>query len=72
MSDPVQEPSLLLARDGTLPSDRPILNPSKFLRARRPEQYSDSGPLQITTLDRGVLEYRLETLTNRGEEMTSP
>ena len=43
-------------------------SPKDFLRARRPEQFSDSMPTERQQLDRSMLEYHLDTLTNRGQE----
>ncbi|MGA8613245.1 MAG: hypothetical protein WB760_16395 [Xanthobacteraceae bacterium] len=42
--------------------------PSEFMRGRRPEQCSDSSEISSPTLDRSLLEYHLETLTNRSDE----
>ena len=44
-------------------------SPRDFLRARRPERFSDSGSVTQQTLDRNLLEYHLSTLTNRSQEM---
>lgn len=43
--------------------------PQDFLRARRPEQFSDSVKLQEATIDRLMLEYHFETLNNRSQEL---
>lgn len=43
--------------------------PQDFLRARRPEQFSDSVKLQESTIDRSMLEYHFETLNNRSQEL---
>ncbi|WP_122425830.1 hypothetical protein [Pseudomonas viridiflava] len=43
--------------------------PQDFLRARRPEQFSDSVKLQESTIDRCMLEYHFETLNNRSQEL---
>lgn len=43
--------------------------PQDFLRARRPEQFSDSVKLQESNLDRSMLEYHFETLNNRSQEL---
>ncbi|WP_420125723.1 hypothetical protein [Longimicrobium sp.] len=40
----------------------------EYLRARRPERFSDSVPHSRPVLDRSFLEYHLETLTNRSQE----
>lgn len=42
-------------------------SPRDFLRARRPEQFSDSIRVETPALDRSVLEYHLDTLTSRNE-----
>jgi hypothetical protein len=42
--------------------------PSDFMRARRPELYSDSKTFAEKSLSRELLEYHLETLTNRKQE----
>lgn len=42
--------------------------PSKFMRGRRPEQYSDSHDVSSPTLEKSFFEYHLDTLTNRSDE----
>jgi hypothetical protein len=44
------------------------LSPREFMRARHPEQFTDSVPTEVALLDRALLEYHLSTLTNRGQE----
>lgn len=44
------------------------LSPRSFLRARRPERFSDSVVNDVPVLDRSLLEYHLETITNRSDE----
>lgn len=44
-------------------------SPKEFLRARRPERFSDSVVNERSSLDRSFLEYHLETLTNRSQEV---
>jgi len=44
-------------------------SPKEFLRARRPERFSDSIVQEGPTLDRSILEYHLDTLTNRSQEV---
>lgn len=39
------------------------------MRARRPEQFSDSREEPVSELDRSLLEYHLDTLTNRNQEL---
>jgi len=43
-------------------------SPKEFLRARRPEKFSDSVVEERPTLDRSMLEYHLDTLTSRKQE----
>lgn len=43
-------------------------SPKEFLRARRPERFSDSIIEEMNNLDRSILEYHLDTLTNRNQE----
>lgn len=40
----------------------------EYLRARRPERFSDSVPHSRPVLNRSFLEYHLDTLTNRSQE----
>ena len=42
--------------------------PSDYLKARRPERYSDSIVREVPELTRKQLEYHLETLTSRSQE----
>ena len=44
-------------------------SPREFLKARRPEKFSDSIVEQKPTLNRSVLECHLGTITNRSQEM---
>ncbi|HZI85521.1 MAG TPA: hypothetical protein VFD48_01720 [Pyrinomonadaceae bacterium] len=44
-------------------------NPSAFMRARRPELFSDSQTISEPCLSREVFEYQLETLTSRKQEI---
>src|SRR5947209_3886990 len=44
------------------------VSPREFLKARRPERFSDSEPIIVPVLDRSILEYYLDTLTNRSQE----
>src|SRR5947207_3403928 len=43
-------------------------SPRQFLKARRPEKFSDSVLEQAPALDRSTLEYHLGTITNRNQE----
>lgn len=43
-------------------------SPREFLKARRPEKFSDSTSEEMPALDRSMLEYHLETLTSRNQE----
>ena len=45
------------------------LSPREFLRARRPERFSDSVVGVGSVLDRQILEYQLESLTSRSQEI---
>src|SRR5271166_3260123 len=45
-----------------------LFSPRDFLRARRPERFSDSVSVTQQSLDRNLLEYHLSTLTNRSQE----
>ncbi|HEV3038803.1 MAG TPA: hypothetical protein VHA33_13590 [Candidatus Angelobacter sp.] len=45
------------------------LRPSAFLRARRPELFSDSRAVEQPHLTRAVFEYHLDTLTSRKQEI---
>ncbi|MCG6558278.1 hypothetical protein MB818_08710 [Ruegeria sp. 1NDH52C] len=42
--------------------------PSDYMRARRPEQFSDTQDADEQILERGFFEYHLDTLTSRNEE----
>jgi hypothetical protein len=48
---------------------RPKLSPRDFLKARRPERFSDSVRKEVGKLDRSVLEYQLATLNRRNLEL---
>lgn len=41
----------------------------QFLKMRRPERFSDTVSSSVTALDRAMLEYYLDTLTSRSEEL---
>jgi len=45
------------------------ISPKEFLRARRPEKFSDSIVLEGSALDRSILEHHLDTLTKRKQEL---
>ncbi len=45
------------------------LSPKVFLKARRPERFSDSITKEVGRLDRCVLEYQLSTLNKRNMEL---
>ena len=49
--------------------DKNRYSPKEFLRARRPEKFSDSVAEQVPILDRSILEYHLDSLTNRKQEI---
>lgn len=44
-------------------------SPSQFMRARRPELFSDSTPRTENQLNKDVLDYRLSILTSRKQEI---
>jgi len=44
-------------------------SPTDFMRARRPELFSDTTVIEKTVLDRSQFEFHLETLTQRKEEI---
>ncbi|MBU2610775.1 MAG: hypothetical protein KJ606_07510 [Chloroflexi bacterium] len=44
-------------------------SPKEFLRARRPEKFSDSLVEQNPVLDRSILEYQLDSITSRKQEV---
>jgi hypothetical protein len=43
-------------------------SPREFLKGRRPERFSDSVGIDVPILDRALLDYHIDTLTNRGDE----
>jgi hypothetical protein len=43
-------------------------SPKAFLKARRPERFSDSVLRTVSELDRSLLEYHLDSLTSRSQE----
>jgi tetratricopeptide (TPR) repeat protein len=43
-------------------------SPKSFLKARRPERFSDTTAKEATELDRSLLEFHLNSLTSRGQE----
>ena len=48
---------------------RPIsFSPKSFLKARRPERFSDTVVAEATELDRSLLEFHLSSLTSRSQE----
>src|SRR5947209_3105859 len=49
-------------------NDSTPFSPRDFLKARRPERFSDSVSENQPVLDRTLLEYHLDTLTNRSQE----
>lgn len=44
-------------------------SPKAFLKARRPEQFSDTKNTERTEVDRSLLEYHLATITTRSQEV---
>ena len=43
--------------------------PSDFMKSRRPNLFSDTELAEQAILDRSILEYHLETLTKRKQEL---
>ncbi len=56
------------ARAQLVDEEKPAYSPSAFMRARRPEQFSDSRMADAPPLDKSFFEYHLETLTSRSDE----
>jgi hypothetical protein len=54
--------------DQSLDDDVQEFSPTKFMRARRPEMFSDSRTVGEIHLPREVFEYHLDTLTSRKQE----
>lgn len=44
-------------------------SPKQFLKRRRPERFSDTVTGEVPVLDRALLEYHLDTLTSRSQEL---
>src|SRR5690349_16946562 len=65
--------TLLAALPGDMVRDigacMPKFSPKEFLKSRRPERFSDTSYQDIRQLDRSSLEYRLDSLTNRSDEL---
>ncbi len=51
------------------PNARLPFSPKQFLKMRRPERFSDTVSSAVPALDRAMLEYHLDTLTSRNEEL---
>lgn len=51
-----------------IPSDHQF-SPKQFMKERRPERFSDSIRREVGKLDRGFLEYQLDTLNRRNKEL---
>jgi hypothetical protein len=67
----VRPPTIAPAGNSTrsnLESDLTRKRPSDFMRARRPELFSDSKVITKNRLSRELLEYHLDTLTSRKQE----
>lgn len=47
---------------------REAFSPKSFLKARRPERFSDTITREVTELDRSLLEFHLDSLTGRKQE----
>lgn len=56
------------ARAQLTDDEKPAYSPSAFMRARRPEQFSDSRTADAPPLEKSFFEYHLETLTSRSDE----
>ena len=59
--------SVQMNEAGALPG-MDFFSPRKILQARRPEKFSDSVVIPTASLDRSLLEYQLDSLTNRKQE----
>jgi hypothetical protein len=57
-----------MPEDAQTSRDPRRFSPRNFLRARRPERFSDSVAVEHRALDRAVLEYHLDSLTSRNQE----
>ena len=53
-------------KDSPPSSDQP--DPVTYMRNRHPDLYSDSATVSSVELSQGLLEYHLETITNRNQE----
>lgn len=58
----------LSSKEKTVRPDFDQLRPSEFMRARRPELFSDSKVTEEVSLKRDVFEYHLDSLTSRKQE----
>jgi hypothetical protein len=54
---------------GPVQPDSKKFSPKQFLRARRPEKFSDSVVVEKNTLDRSILEYHIVSMTTRSQEV---
>lgn len=45
-----------------------MLSPKQFMKARRPENFSDSTLVGKSSLNRSILEYKLDTITSNSLE----
>ena len=68
--EPVAQRGLAIPRLSSIGFDVTEAKPSpkEFLKARRPERFSDSSSETVTETDRSMLEYHLDTLTSRSQE----
>lgn len=55
-------------KDRKPPLEPNRFSPRNFLRARRPDRFSDSAPVERPNLNRSELEYYLDSLTSRSQE----
>jgi hypothetical protein len=51
------------------PTAEETFSPRRSLRSRRPEQFSDSVTERESVLDRSLLEYHIDSLTSRSQEI---
>lgn len=51
------------------PKEHKNISPKEFLKARRPERFSDSISIEVGQLDRAILEFQLSTLNRRNLEL---
>jgi hypothetical protein len=68
IADPPHLPPVRRKHGHSAVSEEPKrLSPSRYMRQRRPEYYSDTASRGAIELDRDAFEYRLHTITSRNE-----